>query len=185
MRETSLEGHSGDVTRLALSPDERILFSGARDHSVRLWDLAARVFLRALRCEDPNWFSSARGFMGSLPRGDITFLSAGLDGRLVVGSWDGCLRVFQVAESASMNRFFEEERSVDRLFEERSVDGLFEKERSVDRLFEERSVDGLFEKDISIGHLLRGDLDEECKETDTLLSSVTLSDVCPVIHDHP
>ena len=113
--------------------------------------------------------------MCSLPRGDITFLSAGLDGRLVVGSWDGCLRVFQVAESASMNRFFEEERSVDRLFEERSVDGLFE----------ERSVDGLFEKDISIGHLLRGDLDEECKETDTLLSSVTLSDVCPVIHDHP
>ena len=185
MRKTSLEGHSGDVTRLALSPDERILFSGARDHSVRLWDLAARVFLRALRCEDPNWFSSARGFMGSLPRGDITFLSAGLDGRLVVGSWDGCLRVFQVAESASMNRFFEEERSVDRLFEEeRSVDRLFE-ERSVDRLFEERSVDGLFEKDISIGHLLRGDLDEECKETDTLLSSVTLSDVCPVIHDHP
>ena len=165
MRETSLEGHSGDVTRLALSPDERILFSGARDHSVRLWDLAARVFLRALRCEDPNWFSSARGFMGSLPRGDITFLSAGLDGRLVVGSWDGCLRVFQVAESASMNRFFEEERSVDRLFEE--------------------GVDRLFEKDISIGHLLRGDLDEECKETDTLLSSVTLSDVCPVIHDHP
>ena len=177
MRETSLEGHSGDVTRLALSPDERILFSGARDHSVRLWDLAARVFLRALRCEDPNWFSSARGFMGSLPRGDVMFLSAGLDGRLVVGSWDGCLRVFQVAESASMNRFFEEERSVDRLFEE---------ERSVDRLFEEeRSVDGLFEKDISIGHLLRGDLDEECKGTDTLLSSVTLSDVCPVIHDHP
>ena len=176
MRETSLEGHSGDVTRLALSPDERILFSGARDHSVRLWDLAARVFLRALRCEDPNWFSSARGFMGSLPRGDITFLSAGLDGRLVVGSWDGCLRVFQVAESVSMNRFFEEERSVDRLFEE---------ERSVDRFFEERSVDRLFEKDISIGHLLRGDLDEECKETDTLLSSVTLSDVCPVIHDHP
>ena len=167
MRETSLEGHSGDVTRLALSPDERILFSGARDHSVRLWDLAARVFLRALRCEDPNWFSSARGFMGSLPRGDITFLSAGLDGRLVVGSWDGCLRVFQVAESASMNRFFEEERSVDRLFEE----GV--------------SVDRLFEKDISIGHLLRGDLEEECKETDTLLSSVTLSDVCPVIHDHP
>ena len=165
MRETSLEGHSGDVTRLALSPDERILFSGARDHSVRLWDLAARVFLRALRCEDPNWFSSARGFMGSLPRGDITFLSAGLDGRLVVGSWDGCLRVFQVAESASMNRFFEEERSVDGLFEE--------------------GVDRLFEKDISIGHLLRGDLDEECKETDTLLSSVTLSDVCPVIHDHP
>lgn len=114
--------------------------------------------------------------MGSLPRGDITFLSAGLDGRLVVGSWDGCLRVFQVAESVSMNRFFEEERSVDRLFEE---------ERSVDRFFEERSVDRLFEKDISIGHLLRGDLDEECKETDTLLSSVTLSDVCPVIHDHP
>lgn len=165
MRETSLEGHSGDVTRLALSPDERILFSGARDHSVRLWDLAARVFLRALRCEDPNWFSSARGFMGSLPRGDITFLSAGLDGRLVVGSWDGCLRVFQVAESASMNRFFEEGVSVDRLFEE--------------------GVDRLFEKDVSIGHLLRGDLDEECKETDTLLSSVTLSDVCPVIHDHP
>ena len=166
MRETSLEGHSGDVTRLALSPDERILFSGARDHSVRLWDLAARVFLRALRCEDPNWFCSARGFMCSLPRGDVMFLSAGLDGRLVVGSWDGCLRVFQVAESASMNRFFEE--------------GV-----SVDRFFEERSVDRLFEKDISIGHLLRGDLDEECKETDTLLSSVTLSDVCPVIHDHP
>ena len=113
--------------------------------------------------------------MGSLPRGDITFLSAGLDGRLVVGSWDGCLRVFQVAKSASMNRFFEEGVSVDRFFEERSVD----------RLFEERSVDRRFEKDISIGHLLRGDLDEECKETDTLLSSVTLSDVCPVIHDHP
>lgn len=104
--------------------------------------------------------------MCSLPRGDVMFLSAGLDGRLVVGSWDGCLRVFQVAESASMNRFFEE--------------GV-----SVDRFFEERSVDRLFEKDISIGHLLRGDLDEECKETDTLLSSVTLSDVCPVIHDHP
>ena len=75
-----------------------------------------------------------------------------------------------------MNRFFEEGASMNRFFEE----GV-----SVDRLFEERSVDRLFEKDISIGHLLRGDLDEECKETDTLLSSVTLSDVCPVIHDHP
>lgn len=164
MRETSLEGHSGDVTRLALSPDERVLFSGARDHSVRLWDLAARVFLRVLRCEDPNWFFSAGSFMCSLPRGDITFLSAGLDGRLVVGSLDGCLRVFQVAESGK---------------EERSVDGLFEKDVSVDRLLKGVT------QEVSIGHLLRGDLDEECKETDTLLSSVTLSDVCSVIHDNP
>lgn len=174
MRETSLEGHSGDVTRLALSPDERVLFSGARDHSVRLWDLAARVFLRVLRCEDPNWFFSARSFMCSLPRGDITFLSAGLDGRLVVGSLDGCLRVFQVAESGK------EERSVDRLFEKDvSVDRLFEKDVSVDRLLKGVT------QEVSIGHLLRGDLDEECKETDTLLSSVMLSDVCSVIHDNP
>lgn len=117
--------------------------------------------------------------MCSLPRGDITFLSAGLDGRLVVGSLDGCLRVFQVAESGegvSGDRFFEKDVSVGRLFEERSVDRLFEKDVSVDRLFE---------KGMSIGHLLRGDLDEECKETDTLLSSVTLSDVCSVIHDNP
>ena len=102
--------------------------------------------------------------MCSLPRGDITFLSAGLDGRLVVGSLDGCLRVFQVAESGK---------------EERSVDGLFEKDVSVDRLLKGVT------QEVSIGHLLRGDLDEECKETDTLLSSVTLSDVCSVIHDNP
>ena len=112
--------------------------------------------------------------MCSLPRGDITFLSAGLDGRLVVGSLDGCLRVFQVAESGK------EERSVDRLVEKDvSVDRLFEKDVSVDRLLKEVT------QEVSIGHLLRGDLDEECKETDTLLSSITLSDVCSVIHDNP
>lgn len=52
--EGSLDGHVGDVTSLALSPDETVLFSGGRDHSIRLWDVASRSYLRELRCSAPK-----------------------------------------------------------------------------------------------------------------------------------
>ena len=52
--EGSLDGHVGDVTSLALSPDENVLFSGGRDHSIRLWDVTSRSYLRELRCSAPK-----------------------------------------------------------------------------------------------------------------------------------
>jgi WD40 repeat protein len=44
----TLEGHTGDVTTVAFSPDSALLVSGGRDHALYLWDVVKGVALRAL-----------------------------------------------------------------------------------------------------------------------------------------
>ena len=44
---TTLQGHAGDVTTLAVLSDS-LLLSGGRDHSIRIWDITAGKFVRCV-----------------------------------------------------------------------------------------------------------------------------------------
>jgi WD40 repeat protein len=44
----TLEGHAGDVTSVAITPDGRRAVSGSRDKTLRIWDLRSGKTLRAL-----------------------------------------------------------------------------------------------------------------------------------------
>ncbi len=49
-----MDGHLGDVSCLCLSSSGSLLFSGARDNSIRSWDLKSRTNIREIR--DSNQF---------------------------------------------------------------------------------------------------------------------------------
>ena len=44
----TLRGHTGPVNSLALSDDDRRLFSGSDDHTVKVWDLGVGLTDREL-----------------------------------------------------------------------------------------------------------------------------------------
>jgi RNA polymerase sigma factor (sigma-70 family) len=46
----TLQGHGGQVSRVAFSPNGKLLASGSRDKSVLVWDVAAGVSLHTLTC---------------------------------------------------------------------------------------------------------------------------------------
>src|SRR5205807_2482652 len=45
---SALQGHSGPVQCLAISPDRKLLCSGAADHAIRVWEIPSRRLLRSL-----------------------------------------------------------------------------------------------------------------------------------------
>jgi len=42
-----LEGHTGTVSSVAISPDGRFIVSGSRDQTVRVWDLDAAIVMNS------------------------------------------------------------------------------------------------------------------------------------------
>src|SRR5690606_31092638 len=71
-----LEGHSGPIVTLALSPDGTTLASGSWDATARLWPLSGSR-PRVLEGHDGN--VNAVGFLS-----DGTPISAGYDARLII-----------------------------------------------------------------------------------------------------
>ncbi len=82
-------GHEGTVTSLAVSADGRLVATGSRDDTARLWDAATGEELRCLR-----------GHMD-----DVTSLAFSPDGRWVAtGSRDDSVRIWDVASGTEHRR---------------------------------------------------------------------------------
>lgn len=73
-------GHSSEVWSISISPDRKMLISGADDGTVKLWDLAARRELRTFRAS-----SGASCAVAFLPDSK-TFVAGSTDGTIIW--WD-------------------------------------------------------------------------------------------------
>jgi WD40 repeat protein len=76
----TLEGHSDSVYSVAFSPDGRLLASGSRDNTVRLWDLGTGATMQTLKGHS-GWVYA----VAFSPDG--RFLASGLDD-WTVRLWD-------------------------------------------------------------------------------------------------
>jgi WD40 repeat protein/predicted Ser/Thr protein kinase len=126
-RERRLKGHRSQVVSLAFTPDGRILVSGSVDRTLRLWNVAEcheqagftnyPLAVALLRASPPDGktlaFTATFGwqqvilqdtFTGTILRqlrghqrtlSDLKFSKDG--SRLITGSWDGTVRVWDVA----------------------------------------------------------------------------------------
>lgn len=67
MRETlGLEGHRGDVTALAVSPDDKVVASASADRTVRAWTVATGKQVLAVETKEPVrrlWFAGDGGVL--------------------------------------------------------------------------------------------------------------------------
>ena len=85
-----LDGHGGQVTCLALSADEKWLFTGSDDSTIRQWDLATGKTVRTLQGHEKGIVSLALSGDGK------SLISTGQDNTIRVWDWaDGkAVRVF-------------------------------------------------------------------------------------------
>ena len=87
----SLEGHRGGVLGIAVSPDDKLVLSGGRDGTVRLWDLAKGEALKVLEGHR-GWVEDlASGqSLGEIAHGDWVYgLACSPDGKAAYSAGSG------------------------------------------------------------------------------------------------
>lgn len=78
----NLEGHRGDVTAIGFAESAQVLFSGARDNTVKIWELVGGSQVRSLAAH----------------KADVRFLQTiSADKVLVTGSLDGTVKFWELA----------------------------------------------------------------------------------------
>jgi len=83
---TNLEGHRGDVLQLHFMHKGRLLISGARDNTMKLWDLACNCHLRDI--------SAANGHRGDI----VTIVPLPDERNLFTASGDGTVRLWELGK---------------------------------------------------------------------------------------
>jgi len=77
----SFEAHRGEVTTVAVTPDERAIVSGGEDGAIRIWDL-----------DDCHELATLTGHTGA-----VMAVAASVDGRRIIsGGYDRTLRVWEI-----------------------------------------------------------------------------------------
>ncbi|KAK8831328.1 hypothetical protein WA577_001434 [Blastocystis sp. JDR] len=89
----SMDGHLGDVSALTLSSDGGVIFSGARDNTIRAWDFKKHSMIREIK--DQNNLASSH-------KGDVTSLYCiNNDQFLVSTSFDGTMHIYKLGAMTS------------------------------------------------------------------------------------
>ncbi|KAK8800683.1 hypothetical protein WA158_000008 [Blastocystis sp. Blastoise] len=93
---TSMDGHLGDVSSLCINTNGTLLFSGARDNSIRAWDLKTKTFIREIK--DRNQFQKG------CHQGDVrNIYLINNDQFLLSFGNDGEMKLFQLGDLSNTN----------------------------------------------------------------------------------
>jgi WD40 repeat protein len=96
------DGHSSDVTRVAMTPDGRYVVSASLDKTVRVWDVATGETIRVIRL----WVDSGMdGIINALAiSSDGKTLAIGGEHRLEAKKYLGCLEFLVNLESGKVDK---------------------------------------------------------------------------------
>ena len=96
----TMDGHLGDVSTLTTSSDGSRVFSGARDNTIRVWDVKTHKCIREVKDQNNlQWRRGRRLTRRSLHKGDVTNLFVlNADQYLLSLSFDGTMHLYKLGD---------------------------------------------------------------------------------------